>query len=281
MSTFDEVVKQYEKKQQSANNSANKVSQEDRMKKFFTPILAKGVLTEDRRVRILPMKDGSSPFVEVNFHEITVGGQKLKLYDPAQEGKRSPLNEVNESLRATGDPTDKELAKDYRSRKFYIVKVIDRDNEQDGPKFWRFKDNYKADGIFDKIFPIWRNKGDITDPLTGRDLILTLTLTKSNNGNDYSAINTIMYDDPTPLHTDPVKAKEWIDDELVWSDLYAKRSEDYLEMIAKGEIPKWDFNLGKWVSNSSEESTTVGHSTPANKPADPQANEDVDDDLPF
>ena len=64
---------------------------------------------------------------------------------------------------STGKESDKELAKQYKSRKFYIVKVIDRDNEGDGPKFWRFKHNYKNEGILDKIIPIWRNKGDITD----------------------------------------------------------------------------------------------------------------------
>ena len=202
------------------------------------------------------------------------------MYDPSQEGKRSPLNEVYESLRATGNASDKELAKDYRSRKFYIVKVIDRDNEQDGPKFWRFKDNYKRDGILDKIFPIWRNKGDITDPVTGRDLILTLTLTKSGNGNDYTAINSVMPDDPSPLHADVEKGKLWIDDELIWSDLYAKKSEDYLEMVAKGEIPKWDFTNNRWMSNSQEEAT-VGKSKPSVNVPDPQAEETPDDDLPF
>lgn len=281
MSTsFESVLAQYEKKQQAASGNANKVSQEDRMKKFFTPILPKGSLSEDKRIRILPTKDGSSPFVEVFFHELVVGGQRLKLYDPAQEGKRSPLNEVNESLRATGVESDKELAKSYRSRKFYIVKVIDRDNEQDGPKFWRFKDAYKNDGVLDKIFPIWRNKGDIADPITGRDLILTLSLTKSNNGNDYTSINAVMPDDPSPLHKDEKIANEWMTDELIWSDLYSKKSEDYLEMIAKGETPKWDFNLGKWVSNSQEEAT-VGNNKPAASVPDPQETDEVDDDLPF
>ena len=45
-----------------------------------------------------------------------------------------------------------------------MVKLIDRDNEQDGVKFWRFKHNTKSEGVLDKIFPIFKNKGDITDP---------------------------------------------------------------------------------------------------------------------
>ena len=61
---------------------------------------------------------------------------------------------------------------------FYIVKVIDRDNEQDGVKFWRFKHNYKQEGVLDKILPIWKAKGDVTDAEKGRDLIIELTKAK-------------------------------------------------------------------------------------------------------
>ncbi len=63
----------------------------------------------------------------------------------------------------------------YKPRKFYIVKVIDRDNEQDGPKFWRFKHNYKQEGIFDKIIPIYKAKGDVADAEKGRDLTKRIT----------------------------------------------------------------------------------------------------------
>ena len=247
MSTLSSVLAQMEKSKQAASGNGNKVSQEDRMKKYFTTVLPKGVKNQERRIRILPTKDGSSPFVEVYFHEIQVDGNWVKLYDPAQDGKRSPLNEVREGL-LQGDEQSKELAKQYRARKFYIVKVIDRDNEQDGVKFWRFKHNAKQDGVLDKIFPIFQKKGDITDVSNGRDLTLFLTLTKSGNGKEYTAINSIMPEDPSPLHEDNTIAKDWVDDSLVWSDVYSKKSEEYLEMVAKGESPRWDSVTGKWVS---------------------------------
>ena len=66
------------------------------------------------------------------------------------------INEVFEDLMSTGKEADKKLAGNYRSRMFYIVKVIDRDAEEDGVKFWRFKHNYKNEGVLDKIFPIWK-----------------------------------------------------------------------------------------------------------------------------
>lgn len=280
MSTFDAVLAQYEKNKMATSGNANKVSQEDRMKKYFTTLLPKGSKGEERRIRILPTKDGSSPFVEVYFHEVQVDGKWLKIYDPKQEGKRSPLHEVYEGLMMTGVEADRELARQYRSRKFYIVKVIDRDNEQDGVKFWRFKHNAKGDGTLDKIFPIFRNKGDITDTQKGRDLILSLTLTKAGTGKEYTTINSVIPEDMSPLHEDPNVAKSWIDDELTWSDVYSKKSEDYLEMVAKGEVPRWDSVTNKWVSNSQLEEIIASPKT-STPVVDLQEQDDSDGDLPF
>ncbi len=173
-SVLDSVLAQYEKNAQPSGSQRTNISQEDRLKKYFSAILMKNETSAQRRVRILPTKDGSSPFVEVWYHEIMVNGQWVKLYDPDKnDNERSPLTEVYNELIQTGKKEDKELASQYRSRLFYIVRVIDRDNEQDGVKFWRFKHNYKNEGILDKILPIWKAKGDITDAEKGRDLIMT------------------------------------------------------------------------------------------------------------
>jgi hypothetical protein len=280
MSTFEAVLAQYEKNKQATSGNANKVSQEDRMKKYFTTVLPKGSKGEEKRIRILPTPDGGSPFKEVYFHEVQVDGKWVKLYDPKQEGKRSPLHEVYEGLMMSGVDSDKELARQYRSRKFYIVKVIDRENEQDGVKFWRFKHNAKGDGVLDKIFPIFKNKGDITNPNDGRDLIISLTLTKAGTGKEYTSISSVIPEDKTPLHEDEKVAKQWMEDELTWSDVYSKKPEEYLEMVARGEVPRWDSDTKKWVSNLQTEET-IGQSTKSTVIADPQADEGVDEDLPF
>jgi hypothetical protein len=278
MATVDSVLAQYEKNKNATSSNANKMSSEDRLKRYFTTVLPKGVKSGEKRIRILPTVDGETPFKEGYFHEIQVDGNWVKLYDPAQEGKRSPLNEVKDALYATKVQSDAELARQYRSRKFYIVKVIDRDNEQDGPKFWRFKHNAKGDGIMDKIFPVFQKKGDITDIETGRDVTLFLTLTKSGNGKEYTSINSVMPEDPTPLHVDPTQASAWVNDEMTWNDVYAKKPEEYLEMVAKGETPTWDVDTKKWVSNSQGEEVFKAPSAPIQ---DPQEEEDTDENLPF
>ena len=118
MSTLDSVLAQYEKSQQSGGSS-NKMSMDERMKKYFAAILPQGQNSAQKRIRILPTSDGNSPFVEAWFHEVQVGGQWNKLYDPSKnDNERSPLNEVYEELISTGKESDKELAKQYKSRKF-------------------------------------------------------------------------------------------------------------------------------------------------------------------
>lgn len=280
MSTLSAVLEQYEKNNRAASGNQNKVSQEDRLKKFFTPILSKGEKNGERRIRILPTSDGKSPFVEVNFHEILVDGSYVKLYDPKQDGKRSPLNEVQESLLMSGLESDKELAKQYRARKFFIVKLIDRDNEDHGVKFWRFKFNYKNEGVYDKIYPLFKNKGDITDPNTGRDLIISLGISKSGNGKEYTTITSIIPDDPSPLHTDTEISESWLNDELIWSDVYAKKPEEYLELIANGETPRWDSEQKKFVSSTDENVILTGQSN-IEPIIDIQEDMVSDDDLPF
>ena len=284
--SLDAVLAQYEKSTQNTSSNGSKMSSEDRMKKYFAALLKDNEKQGQRRIRILPTTDGSSPFKEVWFHEILVDGKYQKFYDPGKnDNERSPLNEVYEELMSTGKEADKQLATQYKARKFYIVKVIDRDNDQDGVKFWRFKHNYKQEGILDKIIPIWKAKGDITDPDNGRDLILELTKAKTPKGAFYTVIQTVMYDDPSSISEDENQMSEWVGDELTWEDVYSKKPVEYLEAIARGETPRWDSEKGGYVYSNDETSEVSmgGKSTPKsiNEVSDPQANAEVDEELPF
>jgi len=263
------------------------MTSEERMKQYLSIMLPKGTKQGEKRIRIVPTTDGTSPFKEVFFHNIQVQGRWQKLYDPGKNsegkpsGERSPLNEVEEALRLAGDAQSKELARSYRSQKFYIVKVVDRDNEEDGVKFWRFKHNWKGNGPIDKIIPIWRNKGDVTDANEGRDLILILqTLPLPGGRGEYTTVSSVMYEDPGKLSEDQAKTKEWTEDERTWKDVYSQKPVEYLEAISKGLEPVWDSELKKYVyddpnSVSNSTNTTTLGST------DPQANDPQSEDLPF
>ena len=288
MSSLDAVLAQYEKNKQSS--STPRMSQEERLKQYLSLALPKGTKSGERRIRILPTKDGSSPFAEVYFHNTQVQGKWMKIYDPGKDstgkptGERSPLNEVEEALKLAGDEQSKELARQYRSSKFYIVKVIDRDAEEDGVKFWRFKHNWRGDGPIDKIIPIWKNKGDITNPEEGRDLILILQAVPLPGGRgEYTTISSVMYEDPGKLSEEESKSNEWLSHDLTWKNVYSQKPIEYLEAISKGVEPIWDSELKKYTyddpSAKTESTTTVTSSTTTF--VDPQTNAPQDEDLPF
>ena len=293
MSTLDAVLSQYEKNKQTTTTTP-KLTQEERLKQYFSTALPKGVKSMEKRIRILPSSNGGSPFSEAYFHNVQIQGKWMKLYDPGKDssgkptGERSPLNEVEEALKLAGDEQSKELSRQYKSSKFYIVKVIDRDNEEDGVKFWRFKHNWKGDGIFDKLIPIWKNKGDVSDPKEGRDLILSLQSVPLPGGRgEYTTVSTIMYEDPQPLSDDKEKSKEWLNDEREWSDVYSQKPVEYLEAISKGVEPVWDNEFKKYTyddpSNKTNSTINMGKTKP--EPTvhykDPQESDDPDEDLPF
>jgi len=238
MSIVDAVLNQADRVQEETSFTLTK---EERMKKYFTPYLSKDEKTGSRRIRILPTNDDSSPFVETYFHEIRVGKQYIKIYDPGRnDGERSPLNEIHDKLLSTGRSEDKKYANNYKSRLFYIVKVIDRDHPEDGVKFWRIKHSYKGDGPYDKIISVIKAKGDIFDAEKGRDLLIQLSKQRSNNGKEYTAIQSILYDDMSPLSEDEEEVKEWLEDPITWRDVYSRKSVEYLVAVGEGKVPKWD-----------------------------------------
>ena len=285
MSSLDAVLAQYEKNK-STETSKPQMTSEERMKQYLSIMLPKGTKSGEKRIRIVPTTDGSSPFKEVFFHNIQIQGRWTKLYDPGKgsdgkpSGDRSPLNEVEEALRLAGDAQSKELARSYRSQKFYILKVVDRDNEEDGVKFWRFKHNWKGNGPIDKIIPIMAKKGDVTDRNEGRDLTLMLQSVPLPGGRgEYTTVSSIIDDDPAPMHTDAETMDKWVNDERTWRDVYSQKPVEYLEAIAKGLDPVWDSELKKYTYDDPYAvKNTSGTKDVFN---DPQAGSSTDTDLPF
>ncbi len=300
-STLDAMLAQYETNTNSYTKADAKVYD---LKNYFTTHIGDKVKTATKRIRILPTKDGSTPFVELHGHKVQVDGEWKTLVCLKNNGTEAdcPFCEANDALRATGKEADKELAKKYNSRKMYVVKVIDRDAEQDGPKFWRFNHDYRKQGVFDKIFGIIIATGkDITDAVTGRDLSVLI----SRDQNNRPTIQTITHMDPTPLSDDAELSALWLDDARTWDDVYATKSYEYLEIIVKGGVPMWDKVAKKFVNKNEvstepvaglDEELSIGvanvksnittaaptATAPATQVAEPEIDEvDEGDDLPF
>jgi len=217
-------------------------------KNYYTTYLKDGIDSRMSRIRILPVN--GSPFQEVHVHSAKVDGKNRKFVCLQHlNDEPCPFCDTREKLLASGEKTDEDLAKEYRARKMYIVKVIDRENESDGPKFWRFPVNYKKEGIHDKIMAIVKMLGeDITDVENGRDLILNIVRIKNPRGGSYPSVNSIQAFGNGPLSTDAALSKGWSEDAKTWKDVYTVKNYDYLKIVVLGKTPIWDKKLEKYVA---------------------------------
>ena len=141
----------------------------------------------------------------------------------------------------------------------YIVRVIDRNKEEQGVKFWRFNKNSKGEGIFDKLITLYQNRRDsyrengrgdynIFDLNNGRDIILTVTRQFDKNGKEIAPSYQIDAEDfEKPLSQDVEQMNKWIQDTKQWYDAYTARTAEYLKIIAEDEVPVKN-SEGKWVA---------------------------------
>ena len=156
-----------------------------------------------------------------------------------------------------------------------------RPYQEDGVKFWRFKWNYKGDGVMDKIIPLFQKRGDVTDPKEGRDLTLMLKSVPLPSGKgNYTVVSMVLAEDPAPLSNDEATVKEWVGDERTWKDVYSQKPVEYLEAISKGLDPVWDSEQKKYVYDDPNATQNISNTTTLGS-QDPQANDPQDEDLPF
>jgi hypothetical protein len=249
---LDAILSQYEKNSERGNGNKPKVSNEERLKKYFTEKLRKGEKSAEKTFRILPSNDPTkSPFVETYYHEMNVNGKYEKIHcTKLNDGEPCKICEAKDALYEDGSKKAKALASSYTARKYYVVKGIDRDNEDHGVKFWRFKHKYTGDGVMDKLIPILKKRGNIMDPREGRDIVITTT----RNDKGWSVVTNIMAEDPSVL-TDPksAEAKEWMANEETWRDVYSVKPVEFVNIVAEQKTPVWDSELKKFVAEEDKE----------------------------
>jgi hypothetical protein len=218
---------------------------------YFAITLEDNEKTAERRIRILPSsKKGGLFYEKLYVHEKKVGKSYKKFAClEKHEGKDCPFCEAETELKSTGDFEDKKTAnKEYKARLFYVLRVIDRDKEEEGVKFWRIRDSYNGKGIFDQIMAlIKRRKVDLSDPEDGRDLIINI----ARDQNKKPVVSSIIDEPSSPLSEDMEEAKSWIKDPKTWRDVYAVKPYEYLKLVVLGKEPAWDKVNEEWVDKES------------------------------
>lgn len=298
-STLDAILAQYETNSKPRESSSNNGFD---LKNYFSTYLPEGTTSAKKKIRILPaVIEGDTPFTELYIHTKEVDGTKRKftclkeMYD-----EPCPFCEAREVLYASGTDADKELAKNYYPRRTYVCRLIDREAEDEGVKFWRFNHDFRNQGVFDKIIAIISEKGNVTSADGGRDLVIHI----GRDQNGYTVITSITDADPSPIHADADQVKAWVENTKKWEDVYSVKPYEYLEIIVKGGIPVWDKDTESFIDKDaaiikdkeSEESAkdnleasledeTSLNATDVSDASDtntkPTEDDDDEDDLPF
>ncbi len=234
--------------------------------KYFTIALDEGAQSGEKAVRILPNQDDPTKWYKVGyFHNLKIGKRWTKLYDPSQDGEPSPLNEMYKFLMKSEDKEERKLAIQYKSRQFFIVRVIERGKEHEGVKFWRFPAVQDGSGIMDKIAPLVKKYGAFWNPFEGFDLTISMIRDKSKDSKvGFTKVASIIPDRESKLSDDENQAVEWLGDPMAWTDVFKKKSVEYLNIVAEGSEPIWDAEQKCFIAKV-EEGVSTYTPTPAPK----------------
>lgn len=333
----------------------NKTEREDGYKKkVFDPKIYLNVkLDEDEnerevRIRIIPAQPGSKKIsTDIHIHSMKVPTEVAKSGFKAF----TCLNDkhVDESMRDTrGCPFCNEFeahkaeamkfkdsegnisnitqwkalwkeAYKYQPKTAHIVRVIDRDHEDEGVKFWRFNEWDNGKGCYDYLKDIYKNYNEnaakiaykaeygekpnkeqleaymtdenghtkefynVFDLEEGHDI--KLTLTHGEKTKERTEIKIMAELEESPLSEDKEQVAAWINDTKTWNDAYVVKSYDFMDVVLNGGIPVWDKEQGKFVSkeekSESDEKAEREAAEEVRKAGEIHSNDNADEDLPF
>jgi hypothetical protein len=272
------------KKSNSMNQNAKKMNFDP--KNYLDLKLKEHEATKTVKIRFLPISatDGTV-FFDIITHALKVDKEiaqsGFKSYvclndDKAETEDECPICKKSKELfdkaakaRQEGNEAlSKSLFKEacaLKKKRTFITRVIDRDHEDEGVKFWRFNENTKGEGIYDKLWALNKTREEealedgeenysIFDLYKGKDIIITVSKSLIPDGfggmKETVAYNITDSGNRKPLSKDVEKANAWLNDEKTWKDVYSLKSADYLELVVNGKIPVYNKDMGKFVEKT-------------------------------
>ena len=186
---------------------------------IFKPANGKSV------IRIVPYKFNKDiPFIELYFHY----NINNKTYlSPMSFGRPDPIVEFAEKLKRTGDTDDWKAGKKMEPKLRTFVPVIVRGKESEGVKFWGFGKTVYQDILGYIADPDY---GDITDPITGRDIVLEVQSAEESNA-AYPTTTIRVRPSQTKLADDAEMVKQLLENQKEITELYQELSYAELKTI--------------------------------------------------
>ena len=188
-------------------------------------------------IRVLPYKHNKdNPFIELFFHF----GLNNKTYlSPITYGRPDPIEEFAQKLKTSGNREEYQMARKLEAKMRTFAPVIVRGEEAQGVRFWGF-----GKTVYQELLSVIADPdyGDITDPVSGRDVAVEFK-TAEETGKSFPSTSIRVKPNQTPIIEDKAKLEALLDNQKNIAELYQELSYEELTGV-----------LNEWL-NPNEEST--------------------------
>ena len=209
---------------------------------------------EEHTVRLLSFPDNDGqPFKELWFYYNI--GKERGLLTPHQFGDPDPIQKLINHLREEGTKESYDLAKKLYPKMRTYAPVIVRGEEDKGVQIWGF-----GKMVYQNLLGLMLDEdyGDITDPITGRDIKVVCS---KQPGKRWAMTEVRPRGKESKLSSNGEQAKEWLSSIPSVNDLYQCKSYDELskivnDWITEGESTLDTESVSEAVSSDSGQSDT-------------------------
>ena len=193
-----------------------------------------------QQIRIVPYKfNRDNPFIELFFHYDLGGKSHLS---PISFGRPDPIEEFAQKLKSSGNRDDYRLGKKLEAKMRTFAPVLVRGEESEGVKFWGF-----GKTVYQEILSVISDPdyGDITDPVSGRDITVEFK-TAEETGASFPSTAIRVKPIQTPITEDKNILEKVDDTQRDITEIYKEKSYDDLTDI-----------LNNWLEGREEDETTT------------------------
>ena len=176
-------------------------------------------------VRIVPYKHNTdNPFIELYFH-YDLGGKNY--LSPVSFGRPDPIEEFAQKLKSTGSKDDYRLGRKIEAKMRTFTPVVVRGEEKEGVRFWGF-----GKTVYQELLSIIADPdyGDITDPVSGRDVVVHFK-TAEETGKSFPSTSIRVKPNQTPITEDASILEAIKETQKDITEIYQERSYDELTEV--------------------------------------------------
>ena len=188
------------------------------------------------QIRIVPYAlNKDNPFIELFFH---YNLNNRSYLSPISFGRPDPIEEFAQKLKASGSKEDYQLSRKLEAKMRTFAPVMVRGEENQGVKFWGF-----GKTVYQELLSIIADPdyGDITDPVSGRDVTVEFK-TAEETGASFPSTAIRVKPMQSPISEDKNVLEAVADTQKELTEIYQEMSYDELTEV-----------LNTWLEGGSEE----------------------------